>query len=484
VALDALGLTATPLVALGATGEVVIVVVAAAALVVVSAVLSARARARAAHAVQRRLEDLADRIDARPAVGSGLGGQLDRLESAIDASAFGAARRAEAVLIRALDAIPQGVVLFARDGSQMVQNRAAVAFLDVRQGGPELDQTMWGLLRPGFAGDQSSRTVDVEGPPRRTYLLTALPLRPNVDSPADGPVAPPTGGLAPLAGPQASVEGVAIVIDDISERSRVENLRRDFVANISHELKTPVGALGLLAETLLDETTASGTAAGLDATSTAVVQRLAGRVHHEALRIGRTIDDLLELSRIEGGEPSSKERIPVVQLLADAAGRVRPAADLREVAIEVSCRPPRFEVLGDRRQLVSALSNLLDNAIKYSDPGSAVQLEGSLGDRFVELSVVDHGVGIPQPHLDRVFERFYRVDEARSRDTGGTGLGLAIVRHVIHNHRGEVDVTSVEGKGSRFTLRLPRADAAPVDHTDAAALGDLDGLPSPRQESS
>lgn len=393
--------------------------------------------------VEHRLEALADRLEAPPGLSGGVDGALARLHGAIDASAFGAARRAEAVLVRALDAIPQGVVLYTHDGKQAVRNRAAGAFLDVRHGGPVLDKVMWELLTPGFAGDQSSRTVTVEGPPRRTYLLTALPLRSG----------PPTD--------RVGAEGVAVVIDDISERSRVDSIRRDFVSNISHELKTPVGALGLLAETLVAETAMGGgpdSADGLDATSAAVVQRLAGRVHHEALRIGRTIDDLLELSKIEVGEPSSKDRIPAVQLLTDAADRGRPAAELRNISVEVVCRPPGLEVRGDRRQLVSALANLLDNAIKYSDPGSSVELEGSQVGGAVELSVVDHGVGIPQPHLDRVFERFYRVDSARSRDTGGTGLGLAIVRHVITNHRGEVQVESIEGKGSTFTLRLPPAD--------------------------
>jgi len=249
--------------------------------------------------------------------------------------------------------------------------------------------------------------------------------------------------------------------EDRTREKRLESIRRDFVVNVSHELKTPVGALGLLAETLVAETALGGpgeSGDGLDATSSAVVQRLAARLHHEALRIGRTIDDLLELSRIEVGEPSSQDRIPVVQVLADAVDRARPAAELRDITVDVACRPPRLTIRGDRRQLVSAMANLLDNAIKYSDPGSSVEARGALVDGFAELSVVDHGIGIPQPHLDRVFERFYRVDSARSRDTGGTGLGLAIVRHVVNNHHGEVQVESTQGIGSTFTLRIPSAD--------------------------
>ena len=411
--------------------------------------------------VEQRVNDLADRLEAPMAVVPGVGGALDRLTGAVDKSAFGAAQRAEALLVRALDAIPQGVVLYAPDGKQLVRNRAAAAFLDVRHGGPELDKVMWELLTPGFTGEQGSRAVDVDGPPRHTYLLTALPLRSAQAGAADGNAA--TNGSA--AG-VATVDGVAVVIDDISERSRVDNLRRDFVSNISHELKTPVGALGLLAETLVAETALGGPGAsgeGLDATSSAVVQRLAARLHHEALRIGRTIDDLLELSKIEVGEPSSQDRIPVVQVLADAVDRARPAAELRDISLDVACRPPRLTIRGDRRQLVSAIANLLDNAIKYSDPGSSVEARGALVDGFAELSVVDHGIGIPQPHLDRVFERFYRVDSARSRDTGGTGLGLAIVRHVVNNHQGEVQVESTQGAGSTFTLRIPSPDVPAPD---------------------
>jgi two-component system sensor histidine kinase SenX3 len=262
------------------------------------------------------------------------------------------------------------------------------------------------------------------------------------------------------------VGGVVIVIDDISERRRVDALRRDFVSNISHELKTPVGALGLLAETLISETTASDDD-GLDPTSAAVVQRLAARLHHEALRMGRTIDDLLELSRIEVGEPPTNELIPVVQILADAVERVRPAAELRDVKVEVGCSPPQLAVAGDRRQLVSAVANLVDNAVKYSDPGSIVHVAGHGAGRWAELSIEDRGMGIPRPHLERIFERFYRVDQARSRETGGTGLGLAIVRHVAGNHHGTVLVESDEGVGSTFTLRLPIAGARDVFSPDA-----------------
>jgi two-component system sensor histidine kinase SenX3 len=226
-------------------------------------------------------------------------------------------------------------------------------------------------------------------------------------------------------------------------------MRRDFVANISHELKTPVGALVVLAETLAGEDDPS------------VVSRLASRLQGEADRVARTIDDLLELSRIEAEEAPTREPVPVRVVLAEAADRVGPAADQKGVAVEVIELPERMQIIGDRRQLVSAVYNLLDNAVKYSDAGSSVELSAVTDGTSVDIIVVDHGDGIPVRDLERIFERFYRVDRARSRETGGTGLGLAIVRHVANNHRGDVAVTSAEGEGSTFTLRLP-AGPGPV----------------------
>ena len=246
-----------------------------------------------------------------------------------------------------------------------------------------------------------------------------------------------------------------VVIDDVTDRRRLEAVRRDFVANISHELKTPVGALALLAETLLAED------------DPAVAQRLAERMLAEAFRVGRTIDDLLELSRIEADEEARRDDVPVHLVIAEAVDRVRPAAEQQGITIEVEEPPQRLAVAGDRRQLVSATYNLLENAVKYSDQGSSVQVRARTDGRWVDIEVEDHGIGIPRRDLERVFERFYRVDRARSRETGGTGLGLAIVRHVASNHAGEVRVESAEGEGSTFTLRLP-VGAGPVAVTAEA----------------
>jgi two-component system sensor histidine kinase SenX3 len=247
-----------------------------------------------------------------------------------------------------------------------------------------------------------------------------------------------------------------------ANRRRVDAVRRDFVSNISHELQTPVGALALLAETLVAETGGDEPEAPLDATEAAVVHRLATRVLHEALRIGRTIEDLLELARLEADVEPRRVRVKLRHLLADAAARARPGAALRSVELTVDAGPGT--VLVDERQIVSALSNLVDNAVKYSPQGATVELSASVDDGgWAEVSVRDHGIGIPEADRDRVFERFYRVDQARSRETGGTGLGLAIVRHVAANHGGEVRVASIEGEGSTFVLRLPEAASDPDD---------------------
>ena len=198
-----------------------------------------------------------------------------------------------------------------------------------------------------------------------------------------------------------------------------------------------------------------------------MAQRLAERMLTEAFRVGRTIDDLLALSQIEADEARLRDEVPVHLVVAEAVDRVRPAAEQQGISIDVVEAPARLAVLGDRRQLVSATYNLLENAVKYSDPGSTVRVRARTDGRWIDLSVADHGIGIPRRDLERVFERFYRVDRARSRETGGTGLGLAIVRHVASNHAGEVRVESLEGEGSTFTLRLP-VGSGPVAVTSEA----------------
>ena len=333
--------------------------------------------------------------------------------------------------------IPQGVVVFDDAGAIAYRNEVAAGYLAARHGEALVEEAIAGLADEAARVDLGSeavpaRTVDLFGPPRRTLVLRAVRLHHD-----------------------ARRLGALVVIDDVTDRRRLEAVRRDFVANISHELKTPVGALGLLAETLLSED------------DPAVAQRLAERMLTEAFRVGRTIDDLLELSRIEADEEARREDVAVHRFIAEAVDRVRPAAEQQGIAIEVEEPADRLAVGGDRRQLVSATYNLLENAVKYSDPGSTVQVRARTDGRWVDIEVQDHGIGIPRRDLERVFERFYRVDRARSRETGGTGLGLAIVRHVASNHAGEVRVESSEGEGSTFTLRLP-VGAGPVAVTAEA----------------
>ncbi len=508
-------------------------------------------------------------------------------------------------LRRSLDTLTQGVVLCDENGTVIYRNGRANALMVSRHGDALAAQAVTEVLEDAWHEGSAERTLDLYGPPRRTLQVRAHQI---------------DDGRRPL--------GVIALIEDVSERRRLEEIRRDFVANVSHELKTPMGALGLLAETLVSEPDPE------------VAQRLAGRIHNEAFRVSRIIDDLLDLSRIESEEAPPREPVLVNLVMADAIERVRATADQRGIEIVLHEPSPPVAVMGDRRQLVSAMHALLENAITYSYDDSKVVVSGTvqrvnpnlsrpamrgneldldvdlgsgevrLGDLYtdtnadtlsgggasghgdehgakagagagagavsdsagagadadadeadsgdveepmpptpaegtavdldqeidegpvepvfipeildnftspaetpaaagttvppvssaaglgatpgtagaggagggapaegdavavtettssipnwrieerdnVRISVQDHGVGIPARDLDRIFERFYRVDHGRSRDTGGTGLGLSIVRHVANNHQGWVDVESREGEGSTFTLVLP-----------------------------
>jgi two-component system sensor histidine kinase SenX3 len=236
---------------------------------------------------------------------------------------------------------------------------------------------------------------------------------------------------------------------DESESVRLEATRRDFVANVSHELKTPVGALALLAEAVLDA-----------ADDTEEVRRFSAKIMQEATRLGRLVTELIALSRLQGAEKLPElNTVEVDVVVSEALGRSRLAAESAGITITTDAESGLL-VEGDRTLLVTALSNLLDNAVAYSPPGSPVSVSRRVVDGFVEIAVTDRGIGIAEDQQQRVFERFYRVDKARSRVTGGTGLGLAIVKHVAANHGGEVRLWSLPGTGSTFTLRIPvREDA-------------------------
>lgn len=318
----------------------------------------------------------------------------------------------------ALDSLSVGVVVASSSGDIIFRNTLARGLTGAVHSDVLVDEAVDVHLRGALDGHTRRQVLDLFGPPRKVVAVSATPL---------------------------STGGAIAMIEDITERSLVDAVRTDFVANISHELKTPVGALAVLAEALSAED-------DLD-----VIHRLSGKMVDEALRVGRTIDDLLELSRIELGGEAVKDAVSVSMVIAEAVDRARSLSERRAIDIQSIEASDRMKVLGDRRQLVSALGNLVENAVKYSERGSKVEVSAHTDGTWVRFTVRDYGMGIPTRDIDRIFERFYRVDRARSRETGGTGLGLAIVRHVATNHGGEVSVSSVEGEGSTFVLKVPAA---------------------------
>ena len=257
--------------------------------------------------------------------------------------------------------------------------------------------------------------------------------------------------LAPLG------DLVLVLAEDHTALRRLDAVRRDFVANVSHELKTPVGALALLAEAVLGS-----------ADDPPAVRRFAGRMQHESNRLTMMVQDLISLSRLQNNDPlRGASIVNVDDVVAEAVDTTHLEAEARQIRLEVRGQHG-LAVLGNEEQLATAVRNLIANAINYSPDHTRVTIGISVVEGVVEISVADQGIGIPERDLERIFERFYRVDPARSRATGGTGLGLSIVKHVSANHGGEVRVWSSEGSGSTFTLRLPsHADSwtdLSVDH--------------------
>jgi two-component system, OmpR family, sensor histidine kinase SenX3 len=250
--------------------------------------------------------------------------------------------------------------------------------------------------------------------------------------------------VAPLSGDVGQDGLVLVLAEDQTESRRVEEVRRDFVANVSHELKTPVGALALLAETVEDA-----------ADDPDAVRRFAGRMRQEASRLTNLVQDIITLSRIQAAEPvPDPAPVQVDAIVAEALDRCRMKANARGITL-ADAGDRGLGVLGDEDLLLTAIRNLLENAVAYSPERTRVLVTTRHSGEQVEISVADQGIGIPERELQRIFERFYRVDPARSRATGGTGLGLAIVKHVTAAHGGTVTVRSVEGAGSTFTLSLP-----------------------------
>ncbi|MEM7338316.1 MAG: ATP-binding protein [Actinomycetota bacterium] len=341
---------------------------------------------------------------------------------------------------RALGALPIGVVVTDTSGNAVYRNRFAQRFERGRHGDALVEAALHDVISAAIVGQSTEVPIDLYGPPARN-----LELR----------------GSATYDG--GALTGSVVLIEDVTSAHNLDRVRKDFVANVSHELRTPIGGIGVLAETLRD------------ADDPEVIDRLSGRLQNEALRLGGMIDDLLTLSRLESGRIEDPELMDLHQVLTLAIERSSPTAEYRQIELVAgrSQSGPVF-VDGDQRQMVSAVANLLDNAIKYSDPGSEVVADVYRTDRGAILTVTDTGIGIPEAAQTRIFERFYRVDDARSRVTGGTGLGLSIVRHVVLNHRGTIRVESTEGQGSAFTVSLPLSKVhqpAPHETMQASVSG-------------
>jgi len=319
-----------------------------------------------------------------------------------------------------------GIAVVDRFGDVLLSNPRAEELGLLRN--RRLDATAWSTARTvlgnGEAAEVNLSTLDAR--PGRTLL--AVHARVRMLSDADRRFA-------------------VIDASDESEQIRLDAARRDFVANISHELKTPVGAMALLAEALLESVE--------DPTA---VQHFGSRLLGEARRLGSMVTELIALSRLQGAEKlPDLAVVDVDQVVSEALGRCRLTAEAAGIEVTADA-PSGLEVRGDRTLLVTAMANLIENAIAYSPTDSAVSVSRACRHGQVELSVTDRGIGIAPEHQERVFERFFRVDAARSRATGGTGLGLAIVKHVAANHNGQVRLWSRQDTGSTFTVVLPAHD--------------------------
>lgn len=346
----------------------------------------------------------------------------------------GSSRRTDDRLALALLAVlPSGALVLSARDEVLLANPAAVEMLVVRREEVVLPELLELAAACRRSGCPQERVVTL---PHRLEPPLRRP-RPDREAPA----------ARVRAVPLPELDAVALLLDDVTEQRRVDAVRRDFVANVSHELKTPVGGLHLLAEAI---------EASPD--DTATVHRFATRMVTESERLANLVQELIDLSRLQGAEPMQRrEDIAVSDIVADALDRTRVRAEAKDIGVSVR-GDPALLLTGDARQLVTAVANLVTNAVAYSPAGTRVVVGLAERGGWVEISVADEGIGIAEKDRERVFERFFRVDQARSRLTGGTGLGLSIVKHIATNHGGEVTVWSREGAGSTFTLRLPSPD--------------------------
>jgi two-component system sensor histidine kinase SenX3 len=359
-----------------------------------------------------------------------LGRRREREDSAAHAASLETELDAVAAerdrLLAAVDAVSEAVVIADASGTVVHRSAAAARFEEARHGDAVAADLLDRLLARACTGEPGNEELTLHGPPRRVLAVRAEPLT------VDG-----------------EVIGAIGTVGDVTELHYVRDVRRDFVANVSHELKTPIGALALLAETF----------AATDHPETA--KRLSDQILRETDRLVRIVDDLLDLSLIEAQEAPIREHVPLHMLLGEAVERVRALALAQGMPLRYQEPQHDLTIECDPTKLLGAITNLLDNAVKYSEEGGTIELFTEHLRGRVVVVVRDHGIGIPSRDLERIFERFYRVDKARSRVTGGTGLGLSIVRHVAQAHGGDVSVESTEGEGSTFRLALPIA--GPLD---------------------
>ncbi len=326
-----------------------------------------------------------------------------------------------ALRARVLDALEDAVVLWGADGRRIFSNRAAEALETPPPSA--LSALVPSEIRDvvsSVATTGATASIEVEaGPTRRWLRATATPTG------ADG--------------------SVLLVVRDVTEARRLDAVRRDFVANASHELKTPIASIRAAAETLRNGAIEDPPAAA----------RFTEQLERDAVRLARIVSDLLDLSRLETGS-ELVESVRLDGLVLDEVERLQDRAD--EAGVTVKASVERVPVLrGAARDVALMVRNLIDNAVRYTPRGGSVDLVVTKDGGDVVLRVSDTGIGVPRRDLTRIFERFYRVDRARSRDTGGTGLGLAIVKHVAENHGGSVRVASELGRGTTFEVRLPAA---------------------------
>ena len=319
-------------------------------------------------------------------------------------------------LMDALNLLPIGVVIVDANLGRKLQNSVAAAMTGVRYVDILVDQAVDEMLEEVKMTKSGERILEVVAGTTRFFKV---------------------------CGQVIENQRAVVTVQDITEKSRIDTVQTDFVANLSHELKTPIGAVAALADSLIGET------------ETEVVWRLAERIVTESHRMSRIVDDLLDLSRVEFGGTEEWTDIDLGHVLVEVVSTNQHAAKRQGLGLSLT-GSAELLVRGDRAQLVSMFSNLVDNAIKYSEAGGVVLVESTTQVDEILVTVTDHGIGIAERDQKRIFERFYRVDKARSRATGGTGLGLSIVRHIVLEHGGSIDVRSEEGVGSTFMVRMPR----------------------------